>query len=193
VQPISSLLLIIKYLLSGKKRLSNHVTIPSDLRGVLEELLVVLPTMYCKEAAQSPASHPNTFQNCMKNRTVLPVTETQRSHCHPRWPCGRVRPGDNLRPESEFSTSSSDVASESHQPFSLFPVHRTSLISETLHKLAVCCMCMKTVCSIAPSWEVQRATPQVPARESKPLSTFRLEGLVFLSLQTASPEMDANL
>lgn len=50
-----------KHLLSEKKRLSHHATIPS---GLLDKELVALPTMYCKEAAQSPESYPNAFQNC---------------------------------------------------------------------------------------------------------------------------------
>lgn len=76
----------------------------------------------CAAKKQHRAQHPTqiVFQNCMQNRAVLPVIETQRSHCHPSWPCGQALPGDNLRPGSQFSTSLSETSLQNHISVFLF-------------------------------------------------------------------------
>lgn len=63
---------------------------------------------------QSAASYPNAFQSCTANKAVLPVTESQRTHRHPSWTCGRAQTGDKLKPDFQFSTSLSEMSLQTH-------------------------------------------------------------------------------
>lgn len=124
-------------------------------------------------------AYPNIMQSCMENKAVVPEIEIQRSHSHPAISV-MYKSLTKRQPDTwlyVFHQLSRDITSESRKHFSLFPVHQISKISETLHLPAMWNMCMKTVCFVATRWEALRAKPQVPTREAKHLSTFRLEAL----------------